>query len=284
MTEEEKEILFSNLISEAIDETSSPHVSSSITTRTLGLLTGLGSQLTDDYVLVNNEQLTKEFSHIVKSYGYSDFHGLYSFSILCEQELEDISKGGQKDFSNLKKVKRTVIRNGKPVSMMLYQKDDDDATENELDKGRKSSSETTESTGEVSARELSEETVDTKKLPKEVKTFIKQNSHVSVDSHSDKTSTYVLSDGQSVRGVYTIVQQGDYLYLANIIADKQTKGLGIKAFFTLLKRAIDEDKGARVDAVDSELAIQLFTEYGLVQSDNYYEITAEDLKKELGDF
>lgn len=251
---------------------------------TLLVLTGL-SELTDEYVTKQSQQLTNQYSYLIKSFGFENFKDMYLFA----KKIPDSSyaeKNGQKDFAKLNKVKQTVIRNGKPVEITVYQKNEDSDT-NELNKGKKT--ETDSVGGETvtsSAKDLPTIAIDNKRLSKEVKAFLKRFSGGATAVGASDTQSYSVSsvneDGtSSIRGVYSFKQLGQYLYLSDVVADDTLYGLGIKAFFSLLYEAYKQNLGAMVPVQSSELALGLFETYGLEQDHNVFKIEPDALQSSL---
>ncbi|MCC9083680.1 hypothetical protein LOS22_14660 [Enterococcus faecium] len=58
-------------------------------------------------------------------------------------------------------------------------------------------------------------------------------------------------------------KEGSYLYLAFYQSDNLTSGVAYVAFTQLLLRARKLGLGAKIDATDDPLALELFKEYGL---------------------
>ena len=81
----------------------------------------LGKKLNYGYVISENEKLSKDYSHIVKAYGFNSFYDLYCYADSCDSLNDYLIKGGQKDLSKLKPVKRRVMRNGKMMTTTIYE-------------------------------------------------------------------------------------------------------------------------------------------------------------------
>jgi ketosteroid isomerase-like protein len=283
-TQEELSHLFESMLQElATENLNAETLGLPLSKKALELLTGLVN-LKYDTVAERNEELSKTYVHLTAAYGFNDFYDLYAYADYCDKSVEQITKGGDKNLSSLTKKKRTVIRNGKPMEMSIYESGEDN--KNELDKKKRdgSSNQTSNQKVQASALQLSSKLEKGKQGDKQINRVSSQSESLSnkgVNVSSDYFGT--LSDEMgNVRGQYSFVIQGVYLYLASFESDELTTGTGVKAFFELIKQACKDKLGVMVDDNESTLAHELFSEYGLKKKGNAYCMTYKQLVKQLG--
>lgn len=235
-------------------------------------------------VISENKELTKKYRYLVKAYGFSNFYDLYLYADSCDSFYEQLEKGGQKDLNKLKRVTRTVVRNGKPMKTTIYEdsggKDDG---KNPLDKGA-----TPEETPQPRrAKELSMSFIGDDEAganPKQVAQLAKEAKALDGTFVSDCSSFMVLQGEMGdLGGVAGYRKEGNYLYLVFYQSDDLTSGVAYKAFYQLLLRAWKQNLGAMIDATEDSTAKELFKEYGLSRTGSRYKISAKNLRTALGD-
>lgn len=235
-------------------------------------------------VISENKELTEKYHYLVKAYGFSTFYDLYLYADSCDSFYEQLEKGGQKDLNKLKRVTRTVMRNGKPMKTTIYEdsggKDDG---KNPLDKGA-----TPEETPQPRrAKELSMSFIGDDEAganPKQVAQLAKEAKALDGTFVSDCSSFMVLQGEMGdLGGVAGYRKEGNYLYLVFYQSDDLTSGVAYKAFYQLLLRAWKQNLGAMIDATEDSTAKELFKEYGLSRTGSRYKISAKNLRTALGD-
>lgn len=241
----------------------------------------VGGALDYSKVISENETLTKSYDFLVKSYGFNTFFDLYLYADNCDS-LEQLMKGGKKDLSKLKPVTRTVMRNGKPMKTTIYE---DTSSESSEDNPMDSKTKQPETPQPRHARDLrmsilgTEDGVD----PKTLRQLAKYSKNLSGSFDTDCSSYMILQDeSNGIGGLAGFKQEGKYLRLAFIQQDDLTSGVGIQAFYQLLKLAWKKGLGAIAPNVTSPSAIELFKEYGLKKHGDCYKINAGSLAKCLG--
>lgn len=245
----------------------------------------LGKKLNYGYVISENEKLSKDYSHIVKAYGFNSFYDLYCYADSCDSLNDYLIKGGQKDLSKLKPVKRQVMRNGKMMTTTIYEDSsgEDDDNKNPLDKD----TQTEENVEPRNARDLSKTIIgddhngiDPKQIAK-----LKTEAGSLNGTFSTDCSSYLVLQGETgeLGGVAGYRKEGSYLYLAFYQSDDLTSGVAYVAFTQLLLRARKLGLGAKIDATDDPLALELFKEYGLKKSGSCYIISKSSLLEALGE-
>lgn len=147
-SEEAKEKMYEQMLDFIKTVHGSDMTKEPVTVSTLKHLTSM--DLTEDTVAVQNDYLTKEYKHIVSMYGFDNFHDLFLYALQCEQDME-VRKDGisrNKDTDRLSRVTRTVIRNGRPMQMTLYEDPEAEA------RGRQPSMPDSDEMATISSNEL----------------------------------------------------------------------------------------------------------------------------------
>lgn len=251
-------------------------------TISLGMLENLTETKLDEYtILQNQEEFNKNFGHIASAYGFNTFYDLYNFAI-SNDEYETLSKGGKKDLSKLKKVKRTVVRNGKQTTMTFYE-----SNESDEQKDKKPTGDGEEEAPEpVQASQLTSSVMDDadKKIPlKDLKLLSKLSRSLGAELDTSCDSFMTLQDeNQEAKAILGFKKVGEFLEVAFVVQDDLTQDLEKRAYYELVKRALAKELGARVTP-ESKM-IQL-----LVQSDGFeevkgkFEIAYDDLYESYGE-
>lgn len=251
-------------------------------TISLGMLENLTETKLDEYtILQNQEEFNKNFGHIASAYGFNTFYDLYNFAI-SNDEYETLSKGGKKDLSKLKKVKRTVVRNGKQTTMTFYESNEADEQ-----KDKKPTGDGEEEAPEpVQASQLTSSVMDDadKKIPlKDLKLLSKLSRSLGAELDTSCDSFMTLQDeNQEAKAILGFKKVGEFLEVAFVVQDDLTQDLEKRAYYELVKRALAKELGARVNP-ESKM-IQL-----LVQSDGFeevkgkFEIAYDDLYESYGE-
>lgn len=245
----------------------------------------VGEELDYSKVIAENKELTANHKALVRAYGFETFYDLYLYADSCDSINHQLQKGGNKQFSKLKRVTRTVVRNGKPMKTTIYTDGKgEDSDKNPLDKGT-----TPNSSGKQPrhAKDMAMVFIgndDTGANPKQVAQLAKEAEALGGQFDTDCNS-YMILQGElgDLGGCAGFKKEGNYLHLAFFQADDVTTGVAFRAFYQLLLRAWRAGLGAMVDDFEDETARELFKEYGLTKSGNRYKISATKLKRALGD-
>ena len=112
---------FNNIVEDVIEESVDKDQNFNVTS--LGYI--VGHELDDDYVLSNEEQLSKSFSSMTNLYGFDSFYDMYLFAKSNSEEVQK-STSKRKDTSKLQLVQRTVMRRGKPTTLSFYEDNNKD--------------------------------------------------------------------------------------------------------------------------------------------------------------
>lgn len=252
-------------------------------TISLGMLEALTETKLDEYTIIQNqEEFNKNYGHIAVSYGFNNFYDLYNFAV-SNDEYEQVSKGGQKDLSKLKKVKRTVIRNGKQTTMTFYESgesDDVKETKKPNDPNKQ------EAPQPVRASELTASVigdVDKKVSIQDLKLLSKLSRSLGTELDSDCDSYQTLQDeNQEVKAIIGFKKVGQFLELRFSTSDSLTTELETRAYYELIKSALERKLGARTEP-GSKTHLLLLEADGFEENRGKYQIAYEDLYTSYGD-
>ena len=251
-------------------------------------LTGL--ELDDELqVLIDNDDLTEDFEHLVKMYGFESFYDLYLFA-KSNDEYEQVSKAGQKEFGKLKKVKRTVIRNGRPTTMTFYE---DPNKQGDKSKQPKDSAEPEEEMEPPEIRQASEipSTIVgdfQNKVPiKDLKLMrgLHDSMGGSAEFDADCDQYNLLTDEQGqIKGIMGLVVKGGYVYLKLVDSDIYTKDIRTRAFFYTIRTALQLGKGVKIPYEKTDKLFNTLAEnYGLEQKGKYNQADYDSLFSFFGE-
>lgn len=251
-------------------------------TISVGMLENLTeTKLDENIILQNQEDFNKNYGHLASAYGFTNFYDLYSFAV-ANDEYEQVSKGGKKDLSKLKKVKRTVVRNGKQTTMTFYESHDSE--EQKEKKPTKPGEE--EAPQPVKASELVSSVMDDadKKIPiKDLKLLSKLSRSLGAELDTSCDSFMTMKDeNQEAKAILGFKKTGEFLEVAFISQDELTQELEKRAYYELTKMALAKELGARVKP-ESKMILLLVQADGYEEVNGKYEITYEDLYKNYGD-
>lgn len=200
-------------------------------------LQGAVSCLTEDYAMTHNDDLTKVHKDSIEACGYETFYDAF---LDLGMALEPISKGGEKDLSKLNATKRTVIRNGKPVEITVY-------TKNENDEEGESKGTAQESSTPHAKEMKSSVEKDSKKAQKIAKELSTQNG----TQYSFKsTMTFYLTlrdDAGNPVAVVGYKRYGHYLKMEFIQTNGKIAGAGSRGFYEMAKYCLSKRLGLKLD-------------------------------------
>lgn len=234
-------------------------------------------------VIAENNELSEKYNYLVKAYGFNSFYDLYLYADSCDSFYEQLEKGGQKDLSKLKRVTRTVMRNGKPMKTTIYEDSNGEENgKNPLDKGQaKPDAPQPRKAKDLSMSFIGDDETGTN--PKQVSQLAKEAKKLDGTFISDCSSFMILQgEAGDLGGVAGFRKEGNYLYLVFYQADQYTSGVAYRAFYQLLLRAWKSGLGAKIDYTEDSTAQEIFKEYGLSRTGDCYKISASNLKKALG--
>lgn len=235
-----------------------------------------------DDVIERNTELSAKYTGFLALYGFTSLYDMYIYAMSCELFPERVTKG--KDYSKLVPVKRKIIRNGKETIVTVYE--DPDKENKKRDKEDKDKQGREKVARGRHVRDMKTSTIDKKKaanpkniakikavslkLPKGNKVF--QDSSIAFLTVTDEKGDIV--------GVVGYSEDGSYLTMDFYRTNGEVSGVAAKGFFELLKLALKENKGVKVE--DNPEARSVFLKSGLQQDGKgFWYIEAEELKKLL---
>lgn len=245
-----------------------------------------GESLSYEHIIKNNKTLTETYKHIVRAYGFDNFYDMYTYADGCDSELAYLVKGGQKDLSKLKPVKRKVVRNGKTMTTTIYEDTGGgkETDKNPLDKDSKKDKKLTR----VNAKDLTkfnlrseedEDNLDPKKIAK----LLAETKKLGNNFDTGCSDYLVLKEDSDTRGVIGFTREGTYLKLSFMMSDSEVEGIRLLAFSQLTLKAWKMRLGAKVDTVDAPQIDELITLYGYKKNKLEYVVSADTLRSRLGE-
>lgn len=250
----------------------------------------VGEKLEHQDVFNRNKELTDKYKHLAVSYGFSDFYSLYLFAE--SNEMEQVSKAGKKDFSRLHKVRRTVIRNGKPMQTTIYSDPGEDKDDSDGSKPQPTG-ESEEVEQGVEAKDLKPMKIDEKVSGKTFANFQKKTSKLKLKGggkltsgmYSSLTGAFGLEDELGEPSVFGGFEENErYVYISFIVDNGNVRNVGLYAFYELVKFAKTRNKGVLVKDTDNPLALNLYSFFNLKKRrDGLWGVTRFELNKVMGD-
>jgi hypothetical protein len=241
-------------------------------------------------VIERNDTLTKHFTGFLGMYGFESMYDMYLYAMSCDIVPEQIMK--RKDYSRLVPVKRKIIRNGKETEVTVYEDPNKDSKDNSS--GSSSNSGNTkgskgQSRGQKArhVRDLTSTIVGDKETanPKTIANLkVAAKSLPKGDKPFQESSQFFLTvkdEDSAIIGIVGYSIQGDFLVMDFYRSDGTVAGVAAKGFFSLLKLALEKNKGVKVE--DNQQARPVFMQSGLTQEEAYWVISNEDLRAALGE-
>ena len=180
----------------------------------------------------------------------------YDMYIFCKSNTETISKGGEKDLSNLNKVKRKVIRNGKEVEMTIYE--DSNSDNKDMDNTKKESDSVSYSALGSESSDIGD--LETKVNPQVLATTLGKFKSQGIDTSPINESGQMFKDfsnGESVLGLAEFSFNNDTIRLESYISTEESTGVGIRSVIELIKLGIKNNKSIEVYDIQLKEAIEL---------------------------
>ena len=254
----------------------------------LGSLTDLDLEELDETDIVDiSENLDRNYGHIAKLYGFENFYDLYQFACANDDE-EKVSKAGQKEFSKLKKVKRTVTRNGRPTVMTFYENPNKETEGNKDDIGKEDADKQPETPEQQNAKEITSKVIGDFQKPVKIKDLkLIKKMHNSMSSgcefNGDCDQYSVLQDDQGfTRGIIGIKEDGDYLTIPYIASDAYTDEMQLRGFYTLILTALQTGFGAKYPHDGTRITYGLAEDTNMTLVGEFWQIEYPELQKTYG--
>lgn len=254
----------------------------------LGGLVDMDLMEVDESEIINkSEQLDRNYGHIAKLYGFENFYDLYQFAC-SNDDSELVSKAGQKEFSKLKKVKRTVTRNGRPTVMTFYENPNKETEGSDNDIGKETAEGEPETPEQQSAKEITSNVVGDFQKPVKIKDLkLLKKMHKSMSSESsfngDCEQYSVLQDEQGfTRGIIGIKQEGDYLTVPYVASDAYTDDMQLRGFYTLILSALQTGFGVKYPYDGTRITYGLAEDINMSLVGEFWQIEYPELQKTYG--
>lgn len=273
LPKEQKEEMFRRILKHVAESVEEEETNATISTDMVHKLTGI--DMTEEYVLSNKEPLNKEFGHLAAAYGFQDFHDFYLYAMSCDEQEQVFkamapSKSKQKDFSKLKPVRRTVIRNGRPTEMTFYEDPNKDknkpqgnAEQGEAEEPELEPADSSEllavSVGSMEKRSSIEEVKEVMKLHEAIGGFQK------FDADVEKYMVFVHSEHKIPMAILGFIYEGGYTKLVFSDRNDFVKNWDVRLFHEAVKEALREGTGVSMPHLGTEV-------FDILVSENELEI------------
>lgn len=200
-------------------------------------LMGAVAGLEEGWVIDRNDIFTEWHKDSLELLGYNSFYDAY-LDLYLNSEV--VIKGGEKDLSKLNATKRTVIRNGKPVEITVYTKNEDDNEDKKKDGGA------SEDVNHAKSMPTTEEK-DHKKVQKIAKELTMKNG--SSYGFKNTMTYYLVIRDQQDRPVAVVGYKefGHYLKMVFLQTDGKVRGAGSRGFYEMVKKALPKKLGIMLD-------------------------------------
>lgn len=185
-----------------------------------------------------NDVSTDRFGPVLRKLGYSSYYDAYVHLSSISDIPEYLSKGGQKDMSKLDAVKRTVMRNGKAVTITVYE---DNSNDEEGDSEGGSSANSVPRASELPAEYSSDH-----KKAQQTMTQLKGSTLYGAKKTATLYLTIKSKEGEPV-AVVGYKRFGHYLKLMFVNTVKSVEGVLERAFFELAKLCLSKELGLKLD-------------------------------------
>lgn len=242
--------------------------------------------LNEEYVISSNEKLTKDYKHVVVSYGFQDFHSLYLFAKSnTENEVVKYDSGAPKDYSSMSKVRRTVVRDGRRTAVTFYEKPRgvDNKYKGRTTKGPEGKSPELSPVSELNilAQGTREEPIPIKELHainKMMEGFIV----VGEFEDLDRIKLY-LDEEMFPKAIQGLRVEGEYLTMPFYATNGAVQGFYQRAFFELIKVALNWELGIKLEKDDTKIQEILAETSGMEDIDGVYLSAYEELLEAYGE-
>lgn len=229
-----------------------------------------------------NKELTQKNIDVLSLAGFESFYDAYRYSV-AQNQLEEIVKGGNKDFSKLTPVEQTVVRNGKPTKMKIYvDKNKNQSEDNELDKDP-------DARNPIGANELSTGysfgDFNGEATPKKV-SELSDEVNLWLGSPIIPSGSDDFLEGRDEEGrlryLFGFSIKRNYVILNFTMTDGTVSGAWLTAFYELLKLAIDYKLGAKYPDLKTKALYMLSVEYGMEPKGKFLSVDKEVLLDLVG--
>lgn len=195
--------------------------------------------------------------------------------LFCKSNTEKITKGGDKDLSNLNKVKRKVIRNGKEVEMTIYEDG------NSKDKEQQDKQPETNNNSAIGSSVEDNGGINEKVNPERLATSLSilKNKGVNTSHLKETSSIYkVFNNGEDVIGIAEYNLYDKEIKLESYISSPESSGVGLRSIFELIKLGIDNEMAISIYDIQLKEAINYIDYLGFKKVKDRYLMTKKKFK------
>lgn len=230
-------------------------------------------------VISKSQELDTKYKHVYKPYGFEDFYSMY---LCAKSNTEMVSKGGQKDLSNLNKVKRKVMRNGKMVEMTIYESGDKEEEDKEPTDSK--DRQTNTAIGAKQRDNGSNSKVNPQKLATTFRKLKEIGSNIeSVSQDAEMYREYLDEAGNPI-GISAYSENDTTVILEGFAGGKEVTGIGIRSVMELIKLGIEKEKGILVRNVVSLEAQEFLKMIGFKNTKEDYKMSKQEVKNYVGEY
>lgn len=200
--------------------------------------------------------------------------------LFCKSNTEKITKGGDKDLSNLNKVKRKVIRNGKEVEMTIYEDG------NSKDKEQQDKQPETNNNSAIGSSVEDNGGINEKVNPERLATSLSilKNKGVNISHLKETSSIYkVFNNGEDVIGIAEYNLYDKEIKLESYISSPESRGVGLRSIFELIKLGIDNEMAISIYDIQLKEAINYIDYLGFKKVKDRYLMTKKEVQNFVGD-
>jgi len=249
---------------------------SAITKSELLFLTGYDFNIED--IRKNPDEYNSRFYHLYTSYGFTN---MYDFITYADSNTEVVLKGGDKDLSNLNKVKRKVMRNGKMIDMTIYEDSNKEDTQPQDKKPQEDNKSAVGSTYEDNGD------LDIKpNLKRLAGTLSKlRNAGSLIPSSVNDSDMYkeFHSDGGSLLGMMAVSIVDDKVVLDGYISTPDSSGVGLRSILETIRIGIKKDMAIKIYDIQLKEAIEYLNALGFKKVADGYVLDRKSVRNFLGE-
>lgn len=262
---------------EGIDDTVEGLQSGTITTNFVKTMTKVNGM---EDVIERNEQLSKTYQGLISLYGFDTMYDMYLYARSCDILPEELLKSSSNNALVLP-IQKTVIRNGKPLEVTVYEVIRKAAAPKKKAEPKKEEEIVIRHAREFKGSLTGDgEAKDPSKVAK-VKAAAQKLTGGN-KPFSDKSHHYLsLRENSRTVAVIGYSTQGEHMTMDFYRTNGQTNGVAARGFAELVRLAIQKEKGVKVE--DHPGARAVYTQFGLKQEGDHWVADHKELKQSLGE-
>jgi hypothetical protein len=236
-------------------------------------------------VVERDESLSKTYQGFLNLYGFETMYDMYIYAMSCEPVPECIFKSDKP--SAYESVMKTVMRNGKPIQVLLFIEVLIEEIEKADSKPKKKEPKKEEKIEIPHARQFSGRIVSNKDM-KDPNEMAKLKAHglrlkTGDSEFSEDSHHYLVIKGNNNHpvGIVGYTESGKFIKMDFYRASGKVSGVGTRGFYELIRFAKSRKKGVQV--ADSKGGRQHYIQAGLTKNGDNWEISYEELLKMYGE-